>query len=78
MSTSLMNFRGKSFWIHNAVAEVWFSCLIDNPEIKNSHQIWVNKISHEIEMALDAQWVDGIVMGLFDLHLNASKRVDFF
>lgn len=77
MATSLMKFKGKAFWIRNAVAEVWFCALLTAIKEEKIIPEWVAKMLDEINLALQHAWVDGIVMNAFDTHLNTQEKIDW-
>lgn len=73
-----MTFKGKSFWIHNAVAEVWFSSLVRTASRATEISGWLQLMLDEIRPALEHSWVDGIVMRVFDDHISSPQRVEYF
>ena len=78
MASSQMNFQGKSFWIHNAVAEVWFAGFAQMTRTEQHVKPWLHAMIDEINAALSASWVDGIVMTIFDANLTSPDRIDDF
>jgi hypothetical protein len=78
MATSLMTFIGKSFWIHNAVAEVWFSSFVRTANRVTEIPVWLQLMLNEITPALEHNWVDGIAMHVFDDHIDSPQRVEDF
>lgn len=78
MASSQMNFQGKSFWIHNAVAEVWFAWFVRTTKGEPHMAAWLQAMVDDINVALGAPWVDGIVMTAFDTHLTSPERLDAF
>lgn len=78
MPTSLLKFKQKGFWIHNAVAEVWLCFLARAVRSETHIPAWLQRMAEEIELALDAGWIDGVTSSVFDAHLESTERVDFF
>lgn len=73
-----MTFQGKSFWIHNAVAEVWFSSFVRTASRATEIPAWLQHMLNEIRPALEHSWVDGIAMRVFDDHISSPQRVEYF
>lgn len=65
MSSSLALFSGKGVWIHNAVAEVWLHALVENISERGARDPWLNSLKEDIAAALDARWIDGVMMSSF-------------
>ncbi|MDM0039165.1 hypothetical protein QTH89_22205 [Variovorax sp. J22G21] len=78
MPSSLMTFRGKSFWMHNAVAEVWFAAFTREVVGEKGAPEWIQSMLDDVAPALEHGWVDGIVMSAFDEHLTSNQRLEAF
>jgi hypothetical protein len=78
MSTSLLRFRKKGFWVHNAVAEVWLCFLVHAVRSDADAPAWLQEMAKEIELALAAGWIDGVTSGAFDAHLDSTEKVGLF
>lgn len=77
MSTSLLKFNESGFWIHNSVAELWFSVFCEQAACFKDKK-WVSDFLNEINLALDAGWIDGIAMAIFDKYLFSQARHHIF
>ena len=77
MSTSLLTYKKKSFWIHNAVAEVWVSYFLRAIR-SGSHPYWLHGMVDEIEPALEAGWVEGVIANAFDSHIKSKDQLEQF
>jgi hypothetical protein len=78
MSSSLLTYRKKSFWVHNAIAEVWFYSFVQTALAEPAIPAWLRGMVDDISPALDAAWIDGVAMNAFDDHLTSSERLEFF
>ena len=78
LPSSLMTFRGKSFWIHNSVAEVWFAAFMREVASEAGTSEWNQSMLDDLAPALEHGWVDGILMGAFDKHLTSDQRLEAF
>lgn len=78
MSTSFARFSGKGFWMHNAVAELWLKAMIEVAESKINTEAWLAEFKCDVEDALSANWIDGIMSSSFDKYLDKSSRLSFF
>jgi hypothetical protein len=76
MSTSLLKFKQKGFWIHNAVAEVWFCFLVRAVRSEASAPPWLQGMAEELELALKANWIDGVTSSVFDSYLDSTEKVE--
>lgn len=73
-----MTFKGKSFWIHNAIAEVWFCSFARVANRVTEIPGWLELMLDEIRPALEHSWIDGIAMRVFDEHINSPQRMEDF
>jgi hypothetical protein len=73
-----MKFKQKAFWIHNAVAEVWFCLLVVALRSEANSPAWLYAMTEELEQALEADWIDGVTSSIFDTHLVSTDRVKLF
>ncbi len=71
MSTSLFKFRGRAFWIHDGVAEIWFSAFADEIRLNFNDVDWLCEISSKIEEALSHAWITAVV-DIFDEYANST------
>jgi hypothetical protein len=78
MGTSLMRFCSKAFWVRNAIAEVWFYSFVQTAQAEPVMPTWLQKMVDDIVPALDAAWIDGVVMSAFDDHLTSPERLEVF
>jgi len=70
MSTSLFRFGGRAFWIHDGVAEIWFSAFADEIRLNFADVAWLGEISSKIEETLRHAWVAAVV-DIFDEYANS-------
>jgi hypothetical protein len=77
MSTSLVGYADKRFWMHNAVAEVWFSVFAKQVVRRRTTERWLIAFAGEAQNALDARWIDGIATGGFDQYVGEEQRTLF-
>lgn len=78
MSTSLLKFKQKGFWIHNAVAEVWLCFLVRAVRSETHAPSWLQGMAEEIELALEANWIDGVISNVFDTNVESKERLELF
>ncbi|WP_243373853.1 hypothetical protein [Microvirga solisilvae] len=78
MATSLLQFRGKGVWLHNAVAEVWLCVLKERLQKHASSGGLTEKLEEEIGEALDHQWIDGILASGIDEHIKCDSQLNEF
>ena len=61
MSSTLIQYRGKGFWMHNAVAEVWLCALCQQIRNGDVREKWIIDLSDKINAALNAKWIAGVL-----------------
>ena len=78
MATSIVGFRERKFWIHNAVAEVWFSSFAEHVALRTRPESWLLSLRKDVTEALMARWIDGVTMTTFDSYLIDDARIAVF
>jgi len=75
MPSSLLTLKGGRFWMHNAVAEVLLQELLNVMHAQQLQKGATAKVVTAISAALQAGWVDGIVMSDLDDYI-ADKTLE--
>jgi hypothetical protein len=73
-----VKFKQKGVWVHNAVAEVWLCFLVREIRSEAHAPLWLQGMAEEIELALEAGWIDGVISSVFDAHLESVDKVELF
>lgn len=75
MSTEISIYKGKSFWIHNFVAEAWFAVL-SKIVLQDTQVLWLQEYKKEIDDMLDCRWLTGLLQ--FDSDINTYEKEHLF
>jgi hypothetical protein len=78
MSSTLIKNNDSSFWIHNAVAEVWLIALAKQIAGSQYDSKWLVDFAAEINEALAAGWVVGPLQYDFASALRDPKQIEIF
>ena len=75
MSTEIVIYKDKSFWIHDFVAETWFAVL-SKVILRDTSVPWLQEYKKEIDDMLGCRWLTGLVR--FDSDIDTSEKEQLF
>ena len=64
--------------MHNAVAEVWFSSLLNELDNVANKPTWLVEFCSQVKSSLDANWIDGITSSFCNFYLTDTERLKVF
>ena len=77
MATSFLGFRGRGDWVFDSLAEFWFGILVKRQVFQESDEQWVKDFVKEVNNALEAKWIMGVVTCALDKYLTDDQRIAF-
>jgi|GEM_PF-6723609 len=75
MSTEIVIYKDKSFWIHDFVAETWFAVL-SKVILRDTPVLWLQEYKKEIGDMLGCRWLTGLLQ--FDSDIDTPEKEQIF